>query len=191
MADNPVDRRAFFAQGFRKAFGKAVEAVERKVAPGQYVRPPGALPEAAFLAACTRCGECTVRCPVHAISPLGPETGFASGTPALKPDLTACVMCLEMPCATYCPTDALAVPDDGWKYVKMARIEIDTERCIAYHDTECGVCAQVCPAGYEAIALNELGRPEIGARCTGCGTCVIACVTTPKSIVLTPIGNFS
>lgn len=191
MADASVDRREFFSQGFKKFFGKAVEAIEHRVAPGQYVRPPGALPEAAFLGACTRCGECTARCPVHAISPLGPETGLASGTPHLKPDLNACVMCLDMPCAAYCPTDALAVPPDVWRNVKMARIEIDTERCIAWQGEECGVCAQVCPAGYEAIHLNEWGQPLLGDRCTGCGTCVIACVTTPKSILITPVGSYS
>jgi hypothetical protein len=37
--ENPVDRRDFFSQGFRKLFGKAVEAVERRVAPALYVRP--------------------------------------------------------------------------------------------------------------------------------------------------------
>ena len=188
MADSPLDRRGFFNEGMRRFFGKAMEVVERRVAPGQYVRPPGALPEPAFLGACTRCGECTARCPVHAIRPLGPETGLASGTPALSPDLNACVMCLDMPCATYCPTDALAVPDDGWRHVKMARVEIDTERCITYHGQECGICAQVCPAGNEAIFLNELGQPQLADRCTGCGTCVIACITTPKSILLSPMG---
>lgn len=186
MSDNPVDRRAFFSEGFRKMFGKAVEVVEQRVAPGQYVRPPGALPEPAFLGACTRCGECTVRCPVHAIRALGPETGLASGTPALQPDLTACVMCLEMPCAAYCPTDALAVPSDGWRHVKMARVEIHEDSCLAWRGTECGVCATVCPAGEAAIRLDEAGRPVLGDRCTGCGTCIIACVTTPKSISATP-----
>lgn len=188
MAKGPIDRRSFFSEGMRRAFGKAVEVIEKKVAPGQYVRPPGALPEAAFLGACTRCGECTVRCPVRAIRPLGPETGLASGTPILSPELNACVMCLDMPCATYCPTDALAVPDDGWRHVKMAHVEIDTERCIAYQGTDCGVCAQVCPAGERAIYLNERGEPVLADACTGCGTCVIACITTPKSISATPVG---
>lgn len=188
MATGPLDRRGFFSEGMRRAFGKAVEVIEKKVAPGQYVRPPGALPEAAFLGACTRCGECTVRCPVRAIRPLGPETGLASGTPVLSPELNACVMCLDMPCATYCPTDALAVPHDGWRHVKMARVEVDTERCIAYLGTDCGVCAQVCPAGERAIYLNDFGQPVIADACTGCGTCVIACITTPKSISALPLG---
>jgi ferredoxin-type protein NapG len=191
MADSPVDRRAFFSEGFRRILGKAVEVVEKKVLPGQYVRPPGALPEPAFLGACTRCGECTIRCPVHAISVLGPETGLASGTPVIRPELTACVMCLDMPCAAHCPTDALTVPADGWRHVKMARIAIDTDTCIAYDGQECGVCARVCPAGEAAISLNEMGQPSLGAACTGCGTCIIACVTSPKSITATPAGILS
>jgi ferredoxin-type protein NapG len=190
MADTPVDRRAFFSVGLRRMFGKAVEAIEQRVAPGQYVRPPGALPEAGFLGACTRCGECTVRCPARAISPLGPETGLASGTPVLRPDVNACLMCPDMPCATHCPTDALAVPDDGWTRVKMARVAIDEATCIAYDgNSNCGVCAQVCPAGERAIYLNEMAQPILADRCTGCGMCIVACVTTPKSITYTPLGS--
>lgn len=191
MADTPVGRRAFFSQGFRKVLGKAMEAVEKRVLPGQYVRPPGALPEPGFLGACTRCGECTVRCPGRAISPLGPEAGLAAGTPALHPDVAACLMCLDMPCAAHCPTDALAVPAAGWRNVSMARVEIDAGTCIAYEGQACGVCAQVCPAGVDAISLNERGQPSLGAACTGCGMCIIACVTTPKSITATPAGILS
>ena len=191
MADSPLDRRGFFSKGLRQLVGKAVEHMEKKVASGMHVRPPGALPDPAFLAACTRCGECTVRCPAHAIRPLGPEAGFASGTPALRPELTACLMCLDMPCAANCPTDALTVPPDGWRHVKMARASIDTDTCIAYDGQECGICAQVCPAGELAIYLDEMGQPVLADRCTGCGTCVIACVTSPKSITVTPPGVLS
>jgi ferredoxin-type protein NapG len=188
MADSPVDRRAFFQQGFRKMFGKAVEVVEQKMAPGRYVRPPGALTEPAFLGACTRCGECVSACPVHAIKPLGIDAGLASGTPVLRPASHACVMCLEMPCAAACPTDALTVPDTMWRGARMATISIDDSTCLPWHDTPCGVCAQVCPAGYPAIHLDEMGRPVLGEACTGCGACIIACVTTPKSISVTPSG---
>ena len=93
MAESPVDRRAFFQQGFRKMFGKAVEVVEQKMAPGRYVRPPGALTEAAFLGACTRCGECVSACPVHAIKPLGIEGNLRGlvhkmpGGKTVRPDL--------------------------------------------------------------------------------------------------------
>jgi F-type H+-transporting ATPase subunit delta len=65
-----IDRRGFFSRGFQRAVQEAVEAFAGRVAPGRHVRPPGALPEPAFLGACTRCGACTDACPVQAIRPL-------------------------------------------------------------------------------------------------------------------------
>jgi len=126
---------------------------------------------------------------VHAISPLGTEHGLAAGTPMLNLSVQACVMCTDMPCAAVCPTDALTVPDDGWTHVKMARITIDEERCIAFQGTECGVCARVCPVGDAALSVDELTRPALGDACTGCGVCISACVTTPRSIIAVPLGG--
>lgn len=186
---DPIDRRAFFTTGFRRALGKAVDAVSSKISPGQYVRPPGALPEAAFLAACTRCGECTNVCPAHAIRPLGSEAGFAAGTPTLDVNMNACLMCADMPCAAVCPTPALEVPLQVWKRVKLSAITIDTERCITYRDVECGVCAHACPAGENALRIDAQRHPVLGPDCTGCGTCVQACVTSPSSIKSQPIGR--
>lgn len=178
----PLDRRAFFSEGLRRVFGKASEVLDKKLSASPHIRPPGALPEAAFLGACTRCGECTAACPVHAIRPLGTEHGLASGTPALNVSMVACVMCEEMPCAAACPTDALAVPPDMWASVRMARIEIDDTLCLAYRDQECGICARACPVGDAALSLDEMGRPVLGSACTGCGVCIGACPTTPSSI---------
>lgn len=190
MADAPLDRRAFFSQGLRKVLGRAVDTVSDRVARRRHVRPPGALSEAAFLAACTRCGECSSACPVHAIAPLGTEHGLAAGTPALEVNVTACIMCADMPCAAACPTDALEVPDDLWRSVKMSVIAIDTERCITYRDVSCGVCARACPVGETALAIDGLGHPVLGHACTGCGACINACVTSPSSIAATPTGGF-
>ena len=191
MTDAPVNRRAFFSRGFRRVLGHAVDSVTDRLGSGQYIRPPGALPEAAFLAACTRCGECERVCPVQAIHMLGTETGLAAGTPALDVNLRACVMCADMPCAAACPTDALEVPDSLWADVRMARIEINIDRCIAYQDMECGVCARTCPVGNDALALDAIGRPVVGAACTGCGVCINACVTTPSSIMAHSLGAVS
>ncbi len=188
MAD-PIDRRSFFSTGLRRALGHAVDAVSNRFSPGQYTRPPGALPEAAFLAACTRCGECTAACPAHAIRPLGSDAGFAAGTPSLNVNVTACVMCTDMPCALSCPTDALDVPPDLWKHVKISAITIDTERCITYRDVECGVCARACPAGENALRIDFRRHPVLGPDCTGCGVCIQACVTAPSSIKSTTIGR--
>jgi ferredoxin-type protein NapG len=189
MTDNPLDRRAFFSTGLRRVLGHAVDTVTDRVSAGRFVRPPGALPEAAFLAACTRCGECTRVCPVHAIHPLATQAGFAAGTPALDVNITACVMCADMPCAAACPTDALDVPDEWWRETRIATIDIDEDRCIAFRDVQCGVCARACPVGSDALSLDGGGRPVIGNACTGCGTCIGACVTSPSSISAHPLGR--
>jgi len=169
--------------------GHAADAVSERVASSRYVRPPGALPEPTFLAACTRCGECERVCPVNAIHPLSTQHGLAAGTPALDVDVTACVMCVDMPCAAACPTDALDLPVERWRGIRMATIDIDEDRCIAFRDVDCGVCVRVCPGGTNAISLDASGRPVIGAACTGCGTCISACVTSPSSISAHPIGR--
>jgi ferredoxin-type protein NapG len=183
----PVDRRAFFSLGFRKVLGKAVDVVSAKVGGGEHIRPPGALPEAAFLAACTRCGACEPACPVRAIRPLAASAGLAAGTPALQVATQACVMCVDMPCAAACPTSALEVPAELWRGVKLSRIAIDANQCIAFRDVECGVCVRVCPAGEEALRLDANGRPVIGPACTGCGACINGCVTSPSSITARPL----
>lgn len=182
-----LDRRSFFTQGLTRALREIVGAVEERVVRAQYLRPPGALPEAAFLAACTRCGECSAVCPVHAITKLPPSAGLAAATPVLDVAVTACIMCETMPCAAACPTPALEVPAWGWRDVQMAQVEIDASRCITYRDVECGICARVCPVGEDALKTDERGRPVIGAACTGCGQCLNACVTTPSSLTAHPL----
>ncbi|MGH7663372.1 MAG: 4Fe-4S dicluster domain-containing protein [Gemmatimonadaceae bacterium] len=181
-AEGGVNRRDFLVRGLAHAAERAAAAIGDRIASVRHVRPPGALPEAGFIAACTRCGECASACPVNAISLLGESAGIARGTPVLHPELTACIMCPDMPCSAHCPTSALAVPEDGWRSVRMAWITIDEDRCIAHRDVACGVCARVCPVGERALSLDQLGRPVVGAACTGCGICVTACVTEPGSI---------
>jgi MauM/NapG family ferredoxin protein len=187
---SPLDRRAFFSQGLTRALREVVGAVDQKVSQSKYQRPPGALPEAAFVAACTRCGACADVCPVHAISKLPASAGLAAGTPVLDVGVMACIMCETMPCTTACPTPALEVPPWGWRDARVAVVEIDSARCITYRDVECGICARVCPVGEDALAMDDRGRPVIGAACTGCGQCLNACVTTPTSLRARPLEMF-
>jgi len=186
-SSDPLDRRRFFSQGLTRALREIVGAVEQRVVQAQYVRPPGALPEAAFLAACTRCGACADVCPVHAITNLPPSAGLAAGTPTLDVAVTACIMCESMPCAAACPTPALDVPAWGWRDATMARLLVDESRCITYRDVACGICARVCPVGEDALRIDDRGRPVVGAACTGCGQCLNACVTTPSSLSVQPL----
>lgn len=189
MANVPLDRRGFFSHGLSRLLGQVVDAVAEKVSPVPYIRPPGAIAEAAFLAACTRCRECGTVCPAVAIRMLPSHHGIAAGTPALEVDDRACLMCVDMPCVRACPTGALLAPANGWRDVQMAVIGVDDRRCIAYQGVECGVCARVCPVGDAAITLDGGGRPIIGTACTGCGKCVTACVTTPSALTARPTRN--
>ena len=183
-----TDRRTFFARTLGRLAREAATLAERRVAPQRFVRPPGALPEVLFLTACTRCGDCIPVCPVHAIVRAPASAGLAAGTPIIEPAVTACVACADMPCAAACPTDALTVPAGGWEGVRLGRLALDPERCIAFQGVTCGVCARACPVGERALALDDRGRPVIRAEgCVGCGTCVTACVTLPSSLALTPL----
>lgn len=158
---------------------------ESRVAPRRYVRPPGAIPELGFLAACTRCGACVDVCPVRAITVAPPGAGLAAGTPMLEPGRVSCAVCADIPCAAACPTGALVKPADGWLGVHLATLELDPERCVAFHGVPCGVCARACPVGERALALDAGGRPVLKPEgCVGCGRCVTSCVTTPPSLAL-------
>jgi|SRR5581483_3225509 len=185
MPDPSVSRRDFFTRGLFQALGRAADAIGPRMGERDLIRPPGALPEPAFLAACTRCGDCMTACPVGALIPVGGDHGLATGTPLLQPDVNACAMCADMPCARACPTGALEAPHDLWARVRLASIAIDESRCIATsRGVECGVCARVCPAGPNALRMDATG-PTLGPACTGCGTCISSCVTLPSSIHLT------
>ena len=179
------DRRGFFQDTIGKLLHEVVERAEKRVAPKRWFRPPGAASEVAFLAACTRCGDCIDVCPVHAIITAPPAAGLAAGTPIIDPGIQACVVCQEMPCARACETGALVPPPDGWAEVHMGVLELDPERCITFQGVSCGVCARACPVGERALALDRRGHPVLKPEgCVGCGVCVTACVTSPSSLRL-------
>ena len=183
--DEAVNRRGFLSEALKLIAREAGGLLSERVAPRRHFRPPGVLPEPAFLAACTRCGYCIEACPVHAVIAAPPSAGLAASTPVILPEAEPCVACDGMFCARVCPTGALVPPADGWAREKLGDLALDTGRCIAFQGIECGVCARVCPVGAAALDLDEQGRPVIGAACVGCGVCVRACVTSPSSFTLT------
>lgn len=180
------DRRGFFRDMAIRLVRELGRRAEERVVQRRWFRPPGATtPEIAFLAACTRCGECVDVCPAHAIRKAPASAGLAAGTPVLEPTIQACVVCDEIPCVQACPTDALTLPPGGWRGIRLGVLALDVNRCITFHGASCGVCARACPVGERAITMDEGGRPVLRPEgCVGCGVCVTACVTAPSSLSL-------
>lgn len=179
------DRRGLFQSLVGDWLERLVDETERRVVQERYLRPPGALPEVGFLAACTRCGECVTACPVTAIVTVPMRGGLAAGTPYLEPERQPCIACPDMPCVKACPTDALTAPAHGWQGYRLGKLEFHPERCITFRGTTCRACADACPVGVTALSIDESDHPVLRQEgCVGCGVCVRACVTHPSSFTL-------
>jgi MauM/NapG family ferredoxin protein len=180
--NNSEDRREFFRDSIGQWLEKALEATEERVVQQRWLRPPGALPEVAFLAACTRCGECVSACPPHIIQVVPTSGGLAAGTPYLDLNRSPCLACPDMPCAQACPTDALTVPADGWTSYRLGRLEFLPERCVTFRGQSCRACADACPIGEAALVMDESGHPVLKHEgCVACGICIRACISVPPS----------
>ncbi len=163
------------------------------------IRPPGAIVEARFLEACTRCGECADACPEVSIFKAGAEHGAAlEMTPLLDLEERACYLCADVPCASACPSGALR-PIEASE-IKLGTAVLFPELCLNTLDRACTICVDVCPRPQVAIALPQdadgdplrdasgaLPIPRIDAsNCTGCGLCVVHCGSYPKALAVTP-----
>ncbi|MDV7270883.1 ferredoxin-type protein NapG [Thioclava sp. A2] len=202
----PVDRRRFLMDAARAAAGCAVAgtllgvyARDARALPAEALRPPGALAENDFLAACIRCGLCVRDCPYDtlALAELGVD-GAATGTPFFTARDIPCEMCDDIPCVQACPTGALdpalTVIDDAKMGVAVL---VDQENCLNSLGLRCDVCYRVCPVIDEAITLerqhNErsghhaIFMPVVHAEfCTGCGKCEKSCVLPEAAIKVLP-----
>jgi ferredoxin-type protein NapG len=84
------------------------------------LRPPGALVEHEFLAACIKCGQCVQVCPVEAIKLSDGDEGFGLGTPYIDARAQACdFSCDATQCVLACPTGALSHLIDTKEEVHM------------------------------------------------------------------------
>ena len=160
------------------------------------IRPPGALPEPDFIAACTRCGECMRACVTNTIQPAWLESG-AEGiwTPRLMLRYAACEQQCEI-CGHVCPTGAIRPLDLEEKlHAKIGTAYIVKERCLAWEwDVKCLLCDEQCP--YNAITMEPLAGhkstvPYVDEkRCNGCGQCEDKCpVDGDSAIMVGPNGE--
>jgi ferredoxin-type protein NapG len=180
--------------------GIGMYARQASALPPAAVRPPGALDEDAFLAACTRCGLCVRDCPygILKLAELG-QDDVATGTPYFTARTGPCEMCEDIPCIPVCPTGAL---DHGLTDINKARmglaVVVDQEACIAFQGLRCEVCFNVCPVRGEAIKLDYRPNKRSGHHamfvpivfsdaCTGCGLCEKACILEIAAIKIFPL----
>jgi ferredoxin-type protein NapG len=178
-------------------------AVKRPYAePTGLLRPPGALPEADFLAACIRCTRCQDACEPGAIQLYTERDGSLYHTPYVDPARKACTLCLK--CGPACPSGALA-PLADMADAAMGSVELYQDLCLSYKaqrlrdeqallgelgrdPTEseaaverrgpCGECFTYCPLRGRAIKLKPGGflAPVIFTEhCVGCGMCEEIC----------------
>ncbi len=206
MAAFSPERRRLLENGARAAAGAACAGLvigllgERATAlPPTALRPPGALPEELFLAACVRCGLCVRDCPYDTLRLADLTDGPAPGTPYFVAREVPCEMCEDIPCRAACPTGAL---DPALTAIEDARmglaVLVDRETCLNWQGLRCDVCYRVCPLIDRAITLEMQPNPRTGAHalfiptvhseaCTGCGKCERACVLEEAAIKVLPL----
>jgi len=136
------------------------------------VRPPGALPEEAFLSRCIKCGQCMRICPTHVIQPAGLQAGMEGlWTPVLnfRNGKSGCHhQCIA--CGHLCPTSAIRPLSFDERmgrkdYAATGPIRIGTAfiergRCLPWAmDKPCIVCQENCPVSPKAIFTREHFAP--------------------------------
>ena len=164
----------------------------------QALRPPGALLEADFLAACVRCGLCVRDCPYDTLKLADFRDPAPIGTPFFVAREVPCEMCEDIPCVKACPTGALdhSLTEIGKSRMGLATL-IDHESCLNFLGLRCDVCYRVCPVIDKAITLEAQHNPRSDRHamllptvhsdaCTGCGKCEQACVLPVAAIKVLP-----
>lgn len=180
------------------ALGAGLHARQASALPAQAIRPPGALAEADFLAACVRCGLCVRDCPYGTLRLADMLDPVATGTPFFAARQIPCEMCEDIPCVKICPTGAL---ERSLTDITKARMGLavlsDQENCLNFLGLRCDVCYRVCPVIDKAITLETRHNPRSDRHamllptvhsdaCTGCGKCEKSCVLPEPAIRVMP-----
>ena len=123
------------------------------------VRPPGSVPEPAFLQMCIRCGECFKVCPNNVLQAEGFQQGLDGlWTPRVVADWAGCESSCNA-CGQVCPTGAIrALPLEEKRVARMGLAIVNEQTCLPFADREaCQLCVDECnAAGYEAIEFMQV-----------------------------------
>ena len=168
------------------------------------IRPPGALPEKAFLGRCVKCGECMKICITNGLQPARLEGGFeAIWSPVFDMKIGYCEYNCTL-CGQVCPTQAIQdLPPAKKKKIKIGIAFIDQNRCLPFSfNTNCVVCEEHCPTPKKAIVFDDrtvetengplvLKQPRVLPElCIGCGICENKCPVVDKAAIrVTSIGE--
>lgn len=123
------------------------------------LRPPGAISEQKFLAACIKCGQCVQVCPVKAIKLADIMDGNGIGAPYIDSRAQACdFSCDGLQCVLACPTGALT-HDINYSHqvdIGIARV-VREDTCLAVHGK--GFKGQARGADYQGLLrYDEVDR---------------------------------
>lgn len=195
----PISRRKFIQTC---ALGLVIEgtigwrALQGKppLLPSDAIRPPGALPEAQFNAACIRCGLCAQACPFDTLRLAEMDMPLSPGTPYFHARHIPCAMCTEIPCLQACPAGALSPELTDINHARMGTAVLSHPgQCNSYNGASfCNSCYRACPLKGTAIILkhgrtpmNGMFTPTVDANlCTGCGQCEKACIALDAAITV-------
>ena len=101
-----------------------------------------------------------------------------NGYPIIKFGLNGCTFCDE--CANVCELNVL---DVSFKKEKLnAEFIINPKNCIAWNETICFACQDVCPK--RCIIFRGMFNPVIDdEKCTACGFCLSVCPANSIEII--------
>jgi len=153
----------------------------RRDLPGAvWIRPPGALHEGEFIAACTGCGDCARACEpgaiqLRALLPRNPPT------PVIDPYTEPCRLCEGLPCLAACEAGALRPEAPA----VLGTAQVRAQECLNRLGSPCSVCVEHCPV--EGALRLGAGLPITNAAlCTGCGICAYVCPAPTRAIAMLP-----
>ena len=141
-----------------------------------WLRPPGAVDEQAFLERCTSCGDCVSACPYGSI-----REHEQDHTPVILAEESPCYICKDLPCIRVCETDAL-LPLDDVSQVKMGLAVVNTQSCTAGQG--CHTCVSKCPTQALDMDFSTFRLTVHENRCVGCGVCEHVCKTVNDRVAI-------